>query len=167
VKRNVVELTEVPTGQAGRRSKSLSAEQADDVLTKTALDRVHSYTGSATGTYTAKVRREPWLWCPGSIRPTGPRVSCGTPSFRCSPMPGCPRTDRAARRPQRHHRHRTGLPASDPARHPDRRNGHGSALWTRRLKCVVTHLVTHPSPAGGLADWNQSLTRWAILGSNQ
>jgi hypothetical protein len=27
VKRNVVELTEVPTGQPGRRSKSLSAEQ--------------------------------------------------------------------------------------------------------------------------------------------
>ena len=43
VKRNVVELTEVPTGQAGRRSKSLSAEQADDVLTKTTLDRLHSY----------------------------------------------------------------------------------------------------------------------------
>ena len=40
VKRNVVELTEVPTGQAGRRSKSLSAEQADDVLTKTAPDRL-------------------------------------------------------------------------------------------------------------------------------
>ena len=26
----------------------------------------------------------PWPWCPGSIRPTGPRVSYGTPSFRCS-----------------------------------------------------------------------------------
>ena len=33
----------VPTGRAGRRSKSLSAEQADDVLTKTTLDRLHSY----------------------------------------------------------------------------------------------------------------------------
>jgi hypothetical protein len=43
VKQNVVELTEVPTGQAGRRSKSLSAEQPDDVLTKTTLDRLHSY----------------------------------------------------------------------------------------------------------------------------
>ena len=43
VKRNVVELTEVPTGQPGRQSKSLSAEQADDVLTKTTADRLHSY----------------------------------------------------------------------------------------------------------------------------
>jgi integrase len=180
VKRNVVELTEVPTGQAGRRSKSLSAEQADDVLTKTTLDRLHSYivvsllTGARTeelralgwdhvhldpdsgppylevwrsvrahgDTKTRKSRRTlalaslcvdalrvqrvqqakdrlaagerwtetglvfttrlgtgmdaavtfaaPWPWCPGSIRPTGPRVSYGTPSFRCSPMPACP-----------------------------------------------------------------------------
>ena len=36
VRRNVVELTEVPTGQPGRRSKSLTAEQVDDVLIKTA-----------------------------------------------------------------------------------------------------------------------------------
>jgi integrase len=174
----------VPTGQTGRRSKSLSAEQADDVLTKTALDRLHSYivvsllTGArteelralgwehvhldpdtgppylevwrsvrahgdtktrksrrtlalaslcvdalrvqrvqqakdrlaagerwietglvfttmlGTGMDAANVRRDlrraPWPWCPGSILPTGPRVSYGTPSFRCSPMPACP-----------------------------------------------------------------------------
>jgi hypothetical protein len=179
----VVELTEVPTGQPGRRSKSLTAGQADDVLTKTAPDRLHAYivvsllTGARTAelralgwehvhldpdtgppylevwrsvrahgdTKTRKSRRTlalaslcidalrvqrvqqakdrlaagerwtetglvfttrlgtawtppmsavtfaaPWLWCPGSIRPTGPRVSYGTLSFRCSPMPACP-----------------------------------------------------------------------------
>jgi hypothetical protein len=43
VKRNVVELTEVPTGRAGRRSKSLTPKQVDDVLTKTATDRLHTY----------------------------------------------------------------------------------------------------------------------------
>lgn len=40
VKRNVVELTEVPGGQRGRPSKSLTPQQADDVLTKTRPDRV-------------------------------------------------------------------------------------------------------------------------------
>jgi hypothetical protein len=190
LKRNVVELTEVPTGQPGRRSKSLSSEQADDVLTKTAPDRLHAYivvsllTGARTeelralgwehvhldpdsvppylevwrsvrahgDTKTRKSRRtltlaslcvdalrvqrvqqakdrlaagERWTesglvfttrlgtgmdaanvrrdlrralaLVPGSIRPTGPRVSYGTPSFRCSPMPACPsRTSRSS-----------------------------------------------------------------------
>ena len=41
VKRNVVELTEIPAGQPGRRSKSLTPEQVDDVLTLTAADRLH------------------------------------------------------------------------------------------------------------------------------
>src|SRR5215218_1266290 len=40
-----------------------------------------------------------------------------------------------ARRPL-HHSQRTGLPASDPARHPSRRNGYGSTLGTRRDRCV-------------------------------
>jgi integrase len=43
VKRNVVELTEVPGGQRGRPSKSLTPEQADDVLVKTGPDRLHNY----------------------------------------------------------------------------------------------------------------------------
>jgi hypothetical protein len=43
VRRNVVELTELPTGQRGRPSKALSAQQADDVLIKTAFDRLHPY----------------------------------------------------------------------------------------------------------------------------
>jgi hypothetical protein len=43
VKRNVVELTEVPGGQRGRPSKSLTPQQADDVLTKTRPDRLHNY----------------------------------------------------------------------------------------------------------------------------
>jgi integrase len=43
VKRNVVELAEVPVGRSGRPSKSLSPEQVDDVLTKTATDRLHNY----------------------------------------------------------------------------------------------------------------------------
>ena len=62
VKRNVVELTEVPTGQPGRRSKSLSAEQADDVLTKTAPDRLHAYivVSLLTGARTEELRALRW-----------------------------------------------------------------------------------------------------------
>lgn len=43
VKRNVVELTEVPRGVVGRPSKALTAQQADAVLIKTAADRFHHY----------------------------------------------------------------------------------------------------------------------------
>jgi integrase len=62
VKRNVVELTEVPTGRPGRRSKSLSAEQADDVLTKTAPDRLHAYivVSLLTGARTEELRALRW-----------------------------------------------------------------------------------------------------------
>jgi hypothetical protein len=42
-RRNVVELAEIPTGRPGRQSKSLLAEQVDDVLIKTAPDRPHNY----------------------------------------------------------------------------------------------------------------------------
>ena len=41
VKRNVVELTEVPAGLQSRPSKAMSSQQADDVITKTASDRMH------------------------------------------------------------------------------------------------------------------------------
>ncbi len=62
VKRNVVELTEVPTGQPGRRSKSLSAEQADDVLTKTGPHRLHAYivVSLLTGARTEELRALGW-----------------------------------------------------------------------------------------------------------
>jgi hypothetical protein len=43
VRRNVVELTDLPTGQRGRPSKAMSAQQADDLLIKTAVDRLHPY----------------------------------------------------------------------------------------------------------------------------
>ena len=58
MKRNVVELTEVPTGQPGRRSKSLSSQQADDVLTKAAPDRLHAYivVSLLTGARTEELR---------------------------------------------------------------------------------------------------------------
>ena len=62
VKRNVVELTEVPTGQPGRPSKSLTAEQADGVLTKTAPDRLHPYivVSLLTGARTEELRALRW-----------------------------------------------------------------------------------------------------------
>ncbi len=43
VKRNVVDLAEVPVGRVGRASKSLTPEQVDAVLTQTAPDRMHNY----------------------------------------------------------------------------------------------------------------------------
>jgi integrase len=62
VKRNVVELTEVPTGQPGRASKSLTAQQSDDVLTKTAPDRLHAYivVSLLTGARTEELRALRW-----------------------------------------------------------------------------------------------------------
>lgn len=43
VRRNVVEVAEVPAGRSGRPSKSLTPQQVDDVLTLTAPHRLHSY----------------------------------------------------------------------------------------------------------------------------
>jgi integrase len=62
VKRNVVELTEVPVGQPGRASKSLTAQQADDVLIKTAPDRLHAYivVSLLTGARTEELRALRW-----------------------------------------------------------------------------------------------------------
>jgi integrase len=62
VKRNVVELTEVPTGLPGRPSKAMSAQHADDVITKTASDRMHSYivVSLLTGARTEELRALRW-----------------------------------------------------------------------------------------------------------
>jgi integrase len=65
VKRNVVEVTDVPTGQPGRRSKSLTPEQVDDVLIKTAPDRLHPYfpylvVSLLTGARTEELRALRW-----------------------------------------------------------------------------------------------------------
>ena len=62
VRRNVVELTELPTGQRGRPSKALSAQQADDVLIKTAADRLHPYivVSLLTGARTEELRALRW-----------------------------------------------------------------------------------------------------------
>jgi excisionase family DNA binding protein len=58
VRRNVVELTEPPTEQSGRPSKALSAQQADDVLIKTSVDRLHPYivVSLLTGARTEELR---------------------------------------------------------------------------------------------------------------
>ena len=63
VKRNVVELTEVPGGQRGRPSKSLTPQQADDVLTKTRPDRLHNYIvlSLLTGARTEELRALDWV----------------------------------------------------------------------------------------------------------
>jgi integrase len=62
VKRNVVELAEVPGGRSGRPSKSLTPEQVDDVLTKTATDRLHNYMvlSLLTGGRTEELRALRW-----------------------------------------------------------------------------------------------------------
>lgn len=62
VRRNVVELAEVPTGLGGRPSKSLTPEQVDDVLTKTGTDRMHNYIvlSLLTGGRTEELRALRW-----------------------------------------------------------------------------------------------------------
>jgi integrase len=62
VKRNVVELTEVPAGIPGRPSKAMTAQQADDVITKTAADSMHPYIVMSllTGARTEELRALRW-----------------------------------------------------------------------------------------------------------
>jgi integrase len=62
VRRNVVDLTEIPQGRDGRRSKSLTAEQVDAVLTLTASDRLHHYivVSLLTGARTEELRALRW-----------------------------------------------------------------------------------------------------------
>ena len=62
VRRNVVDLSEIPQGRAGRRSKSLTAEQVDAVLIQTAPDRLHHYivVSLLTGARTEELRALRW-----------------------------------------------------------------------------------------------------------
>jgi integrase len=62
VDRNVVELCEVPRGKAGRKSKSLTMEQAAGVVTLTNEDPLHAYivTSLLTGARTEELRALRW-----------------------------------------------------------------------------------------------------------
>ena len=62
VGRNVVELTEVPAGRAGRVSKAFTAEMADAVLVQTGADRFHAYivVSMLTGARTEELRALRW-----------------------------------------------------------------------------------------------------------
>ena len=62
VRRNVVELVSLPAGQEGRPSKSLTPQNVDDVLTKTAPDRLHHYivVSLLTGARTEELRALRW-----------------------------------------------------------------------------------------------------------
>lgn len=62
VKRNVVGLCTVPTGQVGRPSKSLTPKQAEAVLARTAGHRMHHYivVSLLTGARTEELRALRW-----------------------------------------------------------------------------------------------------------
>lgn len=62
VQRNVVELCEIPRGRAGRRSKSLTFEQARDVLALTKEDPLYPYivVSLLTGARTEEMRALRW-----------------------------------------------------------------------------------------------------------
>jgi integrase len=62
VRRNVVELADVPVGRAGRKSKALTCEQVDAVLFGTAADRLHPYIviSLLTGARTEELRALRW-----------------------------------------------------------------------------------------------------------
>jgi integrase len=62
VKRNVVDLAELPAGRDGRPSKSLTPEQVDAVLTATASHRMHNYIvlSLLTGARTEELRALRW-----------------------------------------------------------------------------------------------------------
>jgi integrase len=62
VRRNVVDVAEVPRGRGGRPSKSLTPAQVDAVLTLTATDRLHNYLvlSLLTGARTEELRALRW-----------------------------------------------------------------------------------------------------------
>lgn len=62
VRRNVVELAEVPVGLPGRKSKALTCEQVDAVLFDTSADRLHPYivVSLLTGARTEELRAIRW-----------------------------------------------------------------------------------------------------------
>ena len=62
VRRNVVELTEVPTGRPGRTSKAFTPELADAVLRETRADRFHAFivVSMLTGARTEELRALRW-----------------------------------------------------------------------------------------------------------
>ena len=62
VRRNVVEVAELPSGRDGRLSKSLTPEQVDGVLTRTTPDRLHAYIvlSLLTGARTEELRALRW-----------------------------------------------------------------------------------------------------------
>lgn len=62
VRRNVVELADVPAGQPGRKSKALTCEQVDAVLFGTSADRLHPYivVSLLTGARTEELRALSW-----------------------------------------------------------------------------------------------------------
>lgn len=62
VKRNVVELCAVPTGRPGRPSRSLTADQAESILTRTTDQRMHAFlvVGLLTGARTGELRALRW-----------------------------------------------------------------------------------------------------------
>ncbi|HEX8510536.1 MAG TPA: site-specific integrase [Propionibacteriaceae bacterium] len=62
VGRNVVELVDVPRGREGRRSKSLTVEQVDAVISHTRGDRMHAYVVMSlfTGARTEELRALTW-----------------------------------------------------------------------------------------------------------
>lgn len=62
VRRNVVELTEVPTGRPGRASKAFTPELADAVLRETHADRFHAFivVSMLTGARTEELRALRW-----------------------------------------------------------------------------------------------------------
>lgn len=62
VSRNVVEVVDIPTGRVGRPSKSLTPQNVDDVLSKTATDGLHAYIvlSLLTGARTEELRALCW-----------------------------------------------------------------------------------------------------------
>lgn len=81
VRRNVVELVNLPTGRAVRPSKSLTPQDVDDVLTKTAPDRLHHHivVSLLTGARTEELRALRWEYVhldgdPGAGLPVPPHM---------------------------------------------------------------------------------------------
>jgi integrase len=81
VRRNVVELVSVPTGRRGRPSRSLTPQNVDDVLSRTASDRLHHYIvlSLLTGARTEELRALRWEHVhidgqPDTDRPVPPHI---------------------------------------------------------------------------------------------
>ena len=161
VKRNVVELTEVPAGQPGRCVEALRSQrvqQAQDRLVGGTVDR------DRTGVHHGRRHRHECAQRTSRLSPgpgpgARPRprrvdpVNCATLSSRCCRMLACQLRRSPASSDTAAAASPSCVSSADQACHSDRRDGHGSVVQPAEFRCVVIHFRIGHSPRNARAAW--------------